>query len=174
MTTPARTTPATGRIHYIGRRLLLWASLVLPLAGWLAMAWLMPTVRLASWTSLVWRGVGTNAGMTTLLFALLLFPALEEFIFRRHLLLTLVSWLQRAGSGWRLPAWCFPALANVLCSLAFSALHWPVHGVTYAGAVFVPSLVLGCIFLSYRSLPLTTAVHAYWNGLYLLFASSLI
>jgi membrane protease YdiL (CAAX protease family) len=136
------------------------------------MAWLMPTVRLPSWTGLAGQGAGTSTGMTTLLFALLLFPALEEFIFRRHLLLMLQSWLLHAGAGWRRPAWCFPALANVLCSLAFSALHWPVHGIGYALAVFVPSLVLGWLFLSYRSLPLTIAVHAYWNGLYLLFAPS--
>jgi membrane protease YdiL (CAAX protease family) len=62
-----------------------------------------------------------------------------------------------SASGWL----AGHGVADAECSLAFSALHWPVHGITYAIAVFVPSLVLGWLFLIYRSLPMTIAVHAY-------------
>jgi membrane protease YdiL (CAAX protease family) len=126
-----------------------------------------------------WYGVCVSHGCGELLWlwaaALLVYPLLEEFVFRQHLLMSLRTWLTtqvaaRSGAGPVVGThalWGINALANTTCSVLFSLSHLPVHGWPGAVSVFLPSLVLGAFFLAHRRLLLNVAVHAYWNGLYL-------
>ncbi len=99
-----------------------------------------------------WWGLSLRAeSWPQALAALLLYPALEEWVFRAGL----QRWLaQRLGHG---------HLANALATLAFVTLHLPGHGL---GALWVaaPSLVLGELWRRQQNLAACAAVHALFNA----------
>lgn len=100
----------------------------------------------------------------SLLAALVAYPVLEEFLFRR-VLCEQFERLLRGRSASRLLA---AVGANLLSSLLFGLAHMAVHGVLHGLLVMLPSLALGAVYLRYRSLLLNCALHTYWNALVLL------
>lgn len=100
-------------------------------------------------------------GTQMLLYALI-FPALEEVVFRWGLLAYLDQSFQRLR-GLR---------ANVLVSACFGLAHlwaWPW---THALAVFLPSMLLGWVWQRWGKLWVCILVHALMNLVYLILVSS--
>ncbi len=93
--------------------------------------------------------------LASLLLCLLVYPLLEEYIFRANLL----HWLDMRLPGWR--GW----KTNVVVSSLFAVAHlwaWPpLHCI----AVFFPSLALGWLWQRYQKLWLCVAVHATFNAI---------
>ena len=100
--------------------------------------------------------------------ALVAYPVLEEFLFRRVLCEHFERLLRETAAA-RRSLLLAPAGANLLSSLLFGLAHVAAHGLLHGLAVMLPSLVLGAVYLRYRSLLLNAALHTYWNGLVLLF-----
>jgi uncharacterized protein len=97
---------------------------------------------------------GTQNTAVGLLLGLLVYPLLEEWVFRAGILQWLdTRWL--AMRGWR---------TNALVSGLFAAAHlwaWPLG---HAVAVFVPSLLFGWVWQRWQKLWLCTIVHAACNA----------
>jgi Type II CAAX prenyl endopeptidase Rce1-like len=92
---------------------------------------------------------------------LLLAPALEEWAMRSVLLQELSAWLHR-----RLPRqgeYLTDGLANGLVSALFAAMHHGVAG-SLAWLWFVPSWLLGALWLRFRSLGMCVLAHAWFNA----------
>lgn len=90
----------------------------------------------------------------------LLYPLLEEYLFRALLQETLAT---------RLPARTGPlSHANLLTSVLFALAHLLYHPPLWAMAVFFPSLVFGHFRERYHHLLPHTLLHALYNGGYLL------
>jgi membrane protease YdiL (CAAX protease family) len=97
----------------------------------------------------------------------LLYPLLEEYLFRRQLLMWLLDKTDELGfKSVSVSRW----LANAVCSLIFVACHIPIHGVAMSLAVFFPSMLLGFVYLRYCNLILNSTVHGWWNFLYAVFS----
>lgn len=95
----------------------------------------------------------------------ILYPVLEEWIFRGNILPTIAA---------KLPAkMVYPpiSLANLLTSLIFVALHLFSHPPLWAASVILPSLVFGWAMERYKILAAPIILHMFYNaGYFLLFA----
>lgn len=91
-----------------------------------------------------------------LVLALLVYPLLEEVVFRFGLL----RWADLRMTA---PPW----MTNGLVSMVFAASHAFSFSARHAAAVVAPSLLLGWLWQRYGSLVVCTAAHACMNGLYL-------
>lgn len=103
---------------------------------------------------------GLHYPLPALALAILVYPPLEEWVFRGELQPALAR---------RLPARLGPlSAANGLTSLAFAALHLLAHPPAWAAAVFLPSLVFG--FMRERSggLAQPITLHLTYNASYFL------
>jgi membrane protease YdiL (CAAX protease family) len=101
--------------------------------------------------------------MTPLLLALVVYPLLEEYVFRRQGMTLAARW----RPGWP------PLAVNAVVSAAFAMAHafaWPLP---HAAAVFVPSLVLGVVFQRTRRWEACAVLHAAMNALWLALPPSL-
>ena len=95
-------------------------------------------------------------------------PVLEEVVFRGGL----QPWLLQTTAGAR--SFAGFTLANLLTSLAFTALHFFFHPPLWAAAVFVPSLIFGYFRDRHRSLQGPVVLHLFYNaGYYWLFGPNL-
>lgn len=91
-----------------------------------------------------------------------LFPLLEEIVFRGGLQPTLARSLLRR--------WGPLSAANIVTSAVFAALHLGAHPPLWAAAVFLPSLLFGVFRERAGSLWAPTALHAAYNFGYLVWA----
>lgn len=143
---------------FFGLLLLVWAP------DWLAILKALPILERA--------GVSASAGLFVT--SLLIYPALEELVFRTWLMPQIQQWLSASPVGMaRLGLTkrrTVAHAANFLGSVIFSICHWPVNGGGVALAVLLPSLVLGLLYQRHYSYLLNTAIHGYWNLLFLLLA----
>ena len=96
----------------------------------------------------------------TILWVVLVYPFLEELVFRGGLQGWLLTWLRYAIGP--------ITLANVLTSLAFALTHVMVWGHTAAALVFVPSLAFGWTRDAHGSVAGAVVMHALWNAAFLL------
>jgi len=98
-----------------------------------------------------------NDDFEVILLNIVFFIALpEEWFFRFYFLQRLALFCRKK--------W----VANVVCSLFFSALHVPEQG--WMGAfVFIPSLLFGWLYQRYSDLILVVLLHALFNGIYVLY-----
>lgn len=98
------------------------------------------------------------------LWPVLLLPILEEWVFRGALQPALgARWPQRYGPL---------SLANLLASLAFTALHFFQHAPLWAASVFLPSLLFGYFRERHGNLASPILLHVWYNaGYFLLFAA---
>lgn len=92
------------------------------------------------------------------LLALLIYPLLEEWIFRGVLL----RWCDERWPRWR--GW----RTNLGVSLLFGLAHAWVWPWTHAVAVVIPSLALGWLMQRYGRLSLCVAVHGALNAVHYL------
>ena len=89
---------------------------------------------------------------------LLIFPVLEEIVFRGliqdYLSNKTKSWDSFLGITW----------ANWLTTLLFCATHLVTRSLLVASLVIVPSLLLGALRDRGFSIKALAAIHVYWNG----------
>ena len=95
---------------------------------------------------------------------MLLFPVLEEIVFRGliqgYLVKKTISYNYYLGITW----------ANWLTTFLFCATHFVTRSWLVAILVFIPSLLLGTLRDKRFSIKVLAGIHVYWNaGVYLLF-----
>ncbi|VAW92447.1 hypothetical protein MNBD_GAMMA23-418 [hydrothermal vent metagenome] len=103
---------------------------------------------------------------STLLLLIIVFPVLEEIVFRG----LIQESIHQLLSHNRLPTillWRISS-ANLLTSLLFSASHLWTHSVLWALATLLPSLIFGYFKDQYQSLQASIMLHIFYNlGFYL-------
>lgn len=108
---------------------------------------------------------GVGHPLVTLLLIIVVYPILEEIVFRG----ALQGFLRERKIMLR--AICGVTLANVLTSIVFTSLHFLNHSPLWAALVFVPSLVFGWARDRFDNLLPPTLLHIFYNaGFMLLFA----
>lgn len=101
-------------------------------------------------------GPGLRAPLMVLLLLIVVFPVLEEIVFRGFIQPLLLKWTDAALGP--------VTLANVLTSIAFALAHLPAHGGLHATLVFVPSLFFGLFRDRHDSLVSPIVLHVAWNA----------
>ena len=155
--------------HTFNRGLL--AKLILAVLAapfvWAILFWVfdMPLARRLFETD-VW-GLSDGAFLKLLLFAVLIYPLLEEIVFRG----ALQGLLMERLSGKRLPHWLGGlSLANLITSLVFAAMHLFNQSPLWAALIFIPSLVFGWAREATGGLLAPVLLHMFYNaGFYVLF-----
>ncbi len=134
---------------------------------WVILFWVfnMPLARRLDETD-AW-GLTDPAFLNVLLFAVLIYPLLEEIVFRGALQGFLIDRL----FGKRLPRWLGGlSLANLITSLVFAAMHLFNQSPLWAALIFLPSLVFGWAREATGGLVAPVLLHMFYNaGFYLLF-----
>ncbi|CAA0116835.1 Uncharacterised protein [BD1-7 clade bacterium] len=97
-----------------------------------------------------------------LLNMLLLFPLVEELLFRGVIQPQLLQRPLLALRYWGI------SRANLITSLLFVGLHFVNHSPLWAVAVILPSLTMGYMRERYQNLILPIFLHMYFNAIYLL------
>ena len=102
----------------------------------------------------------SSLGLAHLLTLILISPFLEEAAFR--------GWLQGLilKGGWSQKTIVKITIANILTSALFSLLHIFGHSITWAFAVFFPSLVFGFFRDRYGSIQASVVLHVWYNFAY--------
>ncbi len=95
------------------------------------------------------------------LLLVLIYPVLEEIVFRGLLQKRFHDWVSYQISG---PI----SSANFITSLIFTAMHFIYHPPLWAAAVFIPSLVFGYFKDRYESLKAPIILHIFFNAGYFL------
>jgi len=95
----------------------------------------------------------------------LLYPVLEEIVFRGLLQELVQEYLSRRAFG---PL----SLANLLTSIIFTAFHFLNHAPVWAALVFFPSLVFGFFKDRHGTLTAPILLHAFYNAGFLLIFTS--
>jgi len=134
-------------------------------AFWLAAA-LGPLVWLLLW-GVVRQPLtaGSGSAAAALLLAIVVYPVLEEIVFRGALQGWLLS-LQPLAVRWG-----GITAANVLTSVVFTGFHFIHQSPLWAAAVLPPALVFGWARDRYQSLTPCVVLHMFYNaGFLLLFA----
>lgn len=118
------------------------AAFAVALPVWAASLWLWgaPTV----WPS-----------AQVLLLTVLVYPLLEEIVFRGALQTALLERCRGRRAGL--------SDANLITSLVFTALHLLVHAQTWAVLVFFPSLIFGHLRERHARLWPSQLLHVYYN-----------
>lgn len=98
------------------------------------------------------------APWNSLLWIALLYPALEEFVFRGGIQPALTS---RAGFGTSVAG---VSLANVATSGLFASMHLINQPPLWAASVFLPSLIFGWARERYGNIQACTALHITYNA----------
>lgn len=96
----------------------------------------------------------------TLVWLVLIYPVVEEWVFRG----LLQAWLQRQVF-WR-TACCGFSLANGAATLLFAGVHLFAHSPGWAALVILPSLIFGWFRDRYNSILPGTLLHASYNLAY--------
>ncbi len=103
--------------------------------------------------------------VSTLVYGVLLYPALEEIVFRGFMQAML---LERAAMQKRIGP---VSLANLATSVVFAASHLINQSATQAALVLFPSLVFGYVYERYRHVLPCILLHGFYNaGFLCLFA----
>jgi len=117
---------------------------------------------MTSWAPSTWIPGWTLAEPGRLFMVALVYPVLEEMLFRG----LLQGWLWHRPWGRKS---CGPvSRANLFTSLLFAALHGMTHPPLMAVAVLLPSLVFGWFRDRDGRLRIPVALHGYYNGGYFL------
>ena len=121
------------------------------------------------WSVIAWQGQRTPAwpeDWTTYLLIVLLYPVVEEIIFRGFL----QEWLWRRTRGRLLLGPL--SVANIMAATAFAAAHLVVHAPTHALAVLLPGLVFGFFRDRYGSILPGALLHCFYNAGWFLLAAN--
>jgi membrane protease YdiL (CAAX protease family) len=103
---------------------------------------------------------------TRVLVLLAVAPVLEETVFRAGL----HEWLLRSKLPAGAPGW----VASALTALAFAAVHVFANPDLLAALTFLPALAIGALYQRSRRLLPCIALHAFFNGLWLLGSGALV
>lgn len=103
---------------------------------------------------------GLSLALWPFVLSVLVYPAVEEWLFRGE--------LQPLIARWRSRCWGPLTLANVLTSVVFAALHLLFHPPLWAASVFLPSLVFGYFRERSGGLAAPIVLHATYNAAYFL------
>lgn len=126
----------------------LGAALLAAPVFWVCLAWLVqPVLDLR----------GPLAAPALFLSVAVLYPALEEVVFRGGLQTLLL------GRPLGKVSWHRLTLANVVTSLVFATLHLLMHAPLWALAAFFPSLVFGYFRERHASLATPIGLHIFYN-----------
>lgn len=109
----------------------------------------------------------SNIAWQALLWIGLIYPVLEELVFRGGMQVELIkhSVFRKTIVG--------VSLANIITSLVFAAFHLINQPPLWAAAVFFPSLVFGWARDRYQHVKASIALHCFYNvGFTLLFSAS--
>ncbi len=124
------------------------------------LAWMV----LALWLPVVVDHEQQLAQWRQLLFMILLYPLLEEWLFRG----LIQGWLLE--TMWGRSAWAGITLANGVTTLLFAAAHLLGHTLFWSLLVIGPSLIFGWARERYRSVLPPIWLHIFYNaGYFLLF-----
>ena len=102
-----------------------------------------------------------EGGVWALTSVIVLFPVLEEYLFR-GLLQPMIA--HSISYRWR-----FISAANLITSLIFASFHLINHLPLWAVATFFPSLVFGYAYERYRHIVAPTLIHSVYNAGFFLF-----
>ncbi len=102
---------------------------------------------------------------TRVLVLLVIAPLVEETLFRTGL----HEWLLRPRAARAVLA----PIANALTAIAFAAFHLAAHADLLAALTVLPALLIGAVYQRHRRLLPCIALHALFNGLWLLGAGVL-
>jgi len=92
---------------------------------------------------------------------ILLFPFLEEYLFRGVLQGAL------AKRPWGAHRVCgILSFANIIASLVFTVFHTLYHPPLWAASVFIPSLLFGCFKDQYDTIAYSFLLHMFFNAGY--------
>jgi uncharacterized protein len=137
-----------------------------PLFGWAVLAGPAAWIAIGLARGRVAYAGGLAAQATTaLVLAVLIYPVLEEWLFRGLVQPALGAALRRRS----IPAPL--ALANLLTSGLFSAAHLFAHPAEWAALSFFPSLVFGFFRDRYQRIGPGIGLHGFYNAGYVLFAA---
>ncbi|MFK7893428.1 MAG: JDVT-CTERM system glutamic-type intramembrane protease [Granulosicoccus sp.] len=126
---------------------LFWLALALGPVAWLIIA-------------ITISPVATGFPSPEILFwAVLVLPALEEFVFRG----TLQPWLISLSASFAKNK-CGLTLANVTTSILFAAAHLASQSAVWAALIFMPSLVFGATRDRYGSIYAPIVLHVFYNA----------
>ncbi len=134
--------------------------------------WLACIVATLFWSAFILLDLPPASDITfpvlgsTLLLLIIVFPILEEIVFRGLIQESIHRLLSHNGLPtvllWRISS------ANVLASLFFSASHLWAHSTLWALATLLPSLIFGYFKDKYQSLQPSIVLHIFYNlGFYL-------
>lgn len=121
-----------------------------------------------SWLILAAAGLSVNThspDIKLLFWSALIYPILEEIVFRGTLQPALLSraWFRHSKGG--------ISLANVLTSIVFAGFHLISQAPLWASLVFLPSLVFGATRDRYGNISASIVLHMFYNfGFIILFA----
>jgi len=93
---------------------------------------------------------------------IVLYPVLEEFVFRGFILQRLAIWFANRRFG-------LLSLANLVSSLVFAAAHLIYQPWLWAMLIFFPSLVFGYLKERHNSLISPIVMHSFYNLGFVLF-----
>ncbi len=99
--------------------------------------------------------------LTTIFLVILLYPILEEIVFRGYLQSTLLKYKIFLTSIIGI------SYANLITSIVFASLHLLNNIPTIALAIFVPSLIFGFFYQRYNSVVPSILLHIYYNTIFL-------
>jgi len=102
-------------------------------------------------------GAGELPDVAALILLILVYPILEEIVFRGMIQPALQRRTRHRGFG---PL----SLANILTSLLFSIVHLPAHGLLQSALVFGPSLVFGLFRERHGTVASPAVLHVTWNA----------
>ena len=135
---------------------LFWLALAAGPACWLVLYLLLSPVLQLAWPL---------ASPVVYLLPVLLYPVLEEIVFRGLIQELVHDYISTRGFG---PL----SIANLLTSVLFAGLHLFSQSPLWAALVFFPSLVFGFFKDRYRSLTVPIILHVFYNAGFLwLFAA---
>jgi len=128
-----------------------WIAIVVAIAFWLTFTLFIPYE----------QTVSTDTALQLLLL-ILVFPILEEIVFRGLIQESIQKLLSHNNIKtmlfWRI------SYANLLTSLLFSALHLWSQPVLWALGVILPSLIFGYFKDRYQSLKPSILLHIFYNS----------
>ena len=123
--------------------------------------WLLIVIAPVVWLALATFGPGVTATrppLSVFIYGVLLYPLLEEFVFRGLLhasLLQIDVMRQRIGPL---------SLANAITSVLFAISHLISQSPLQAASVFLPSLAFGYVFERYGHVAPAILLHAFYNA----------
>jgi uncharacterized protein len=102
-------------------------------------------------------GGGERPDVAALILLILVYPILEEVVFRGMIQPALHRRIRHPGFG---PL----SVANIVTSVIFAIAHLPAHGVLQSALVFGPSLLFGLFRDRHGTVASAAVLHVSWNA----------